>query len=302
VAASDDSEFASLTEAADELGLHPAVVPRVSRHFVDADPQHRVSLLSWGTGRPEFVFLHGGGQNAHTWDLVLLLLGRPAIAVDLPGHGHSSWRSDRDYGPVANATAVATVIDALAPTATAVIGMSLGGLTLIHLAAVRPDLVRRAVVVDVTPGVIEAAARMTAAQRGAVELTRDPTVFASREEMIEAAVRASPRRAPSAVRRGVVHNSRQRADGSWAWRYDRSSPAAGLSRAELWDDVSRLGMPTMLVKGGDSAFVTPDDLTQFSRRLPSARIETVANAGHAVQSDQPNILAGLIADFVAARD
>ncbi len=35
------------------------------------------------------VFLHGGGQNAHTWDTVILGLGVPALAIDLPGHGRS---------------------------------------------------------------------------------------------------------------------------------------------------------------------------------------------------------------------
>ena len=95
------------------------------------------------------MFLHGGEQNAHTWDLVVTALGRPAIAIDLPGHGHSSWREDRDYGPVTNALAVARVISELAPSAAGVIGMSLGGLTLIRLAADRPELVHRDVIVDV---------------------------------------------------------------------------------------------------------------------------------------------------------
>ena len=41
--------------------------------------------------RPNSVLLHGGGQNAHTWDTVALALDRPLLAVDLPGHGHSDW-------------------------------------------------------------------------------------------------------------------------------------------------------------------------------------------------------------------
>jgi pimeloyl-ACP methyl ester carboxylesterase len=42
-----------------------------------------------GVRPPELVFLHGGGQTAHTWDLVLTRLGRPVIAIDLPAHGQS---------------------------------------------------------------------------------------------------------------------------------------------------------------------------------------------------------------------
>ena len=299
-------EFATLVETAGELGLDPAHVPAVARHFIDLPDANdtwprRLSALVWGDDEPELVLLHGGGQNAHTWDLVLLLLGRSAVAIDLPGHGHSSWRDDRDYGPIRNATAVAAVIEALAPHANAVIGMSLGGLTTIHLAATRPDLVRRAVLVDVTPGTVHADATMTATQRGAVQLTRGPRSFANRQQMIDAAVRASPGRLASAVRRGVVHNSRKLPDGTWTWRYDAPDPALPYPVSELWDDVSRLTMATLLVAGGESAFVSSADKAELSRRLPSIRIETVPGAGHAVQSDKPAALAAIITAAVPPR-
>jgi pimeloyl-ACP methyl ester carboxylesterase len=104
------------------------------------------------------------------------------------------------------------------------------------------------------------------------------------------------------VRRGVVHNSRQLPDGTWAWRYDRhdASPAA-LGAAALWDDLTTVTMPTMLVTGGDSGFVTSADLAELTRRLPAIRIEQVPAAGHAVQSDQPVALAALIEEFVSQR-
>ena len=62
-----------------------------------------VSALAWGEGAPEIVLLHGGAQNAHTWDTVALALDRPLLAIDLPGHGHSSHRDDHMYWPSENA-------------------------------------------------------------------------------------------------------------------------------------------------------------------------------------------------------
>src|SRR4051812_17575523 len=47
-----------------------------------------------------------------------------------------------------------------------VVGMSLGGLTAVALAARSPGLATRLVVVDVTPSVLARVARMTTAQRG----------------------------------------------------------------------------------------------------------------------------------------
>src|SRR5215469_17430297 len=140
-----------LNQNADEVGLVLDNYPAVARRSFTVAPGQEVSAIAWGDAQPELVLLHGGGQNAHTWDTVVLALGRPLLAIDLPGHGHSGRRQDRDYGPWRNAEAVAAVIDQAAPAVRGVVGMSLGGTTVIRLAATRPDLVRRAVIVDVTP-------------------------------------------------------------------------------------------------------------------------------------------------------
>src|SRR5262249_14239187 len=164
--------------------------------------------------------------------------------------------------------AVAPVIEAHAPRAAAVVGMSLGGLTTIALAADRPDLIRRAVLVDVTPGSGQAARRMSREERGATVLLDGPRTFASLDEMAGLARAASPRRPAAAVRRGVRHNARQLADGRWAWRYDRERApgAAGAveavtaSAASRWASFSRLDAPLMLIPGPDNRVVTGQDL------------------------------------------
>ena len=65
----------------------------------------------WGEGDPEIVLLHGGSQNAHTWDTVAMALRpRPLVAIDLPGHGHSDapgWAQLETRSPLAAAEDVA---------------------------------------------------------------------------------------------------------------------------------------------------------------------------------------------------
>ncbi|NED62356.1 alpha/beta hydrolase, partial [Streptomyces sp. SID10244] len=206
-----DDEFSLLGEAADELGLR-VPIPTVTRIDTTID-EHSVSALVWGASSPRAVFLHGGGQNAHTWDSVLLALGIPVVAIDLPGHGHSSWRADGDYTPAPNARAVAPVVAKLAPDAEVVVGMSLGGLTAISLAATVPDLVPQAVIVDVTPESPYRAAELEKQARGTVALIEGPQEFDSRDEIIELTAAAAPTRSPASIRRGVIHNTRRRADG-----------------------------------------------------------------------------------------
>jgi pimeloyl-ACP methyl ester carboxylesterase len=294
----DHDEFAGLADVAREQGLDPTGLPPVRRVGFDAGGAGMLSALVWGEGAPELVFLHGGGQNAHTWDAVALLLGRPALAIDLPGHGHSAWRADRDYMPWTNAETLAPMIAALAPHVRAVIGMSLGGATTIRLAAERPDLVRKAVIVDVTPQVNDPGRQLTTEQKGTVALVDGPPSYDSFEAMAIAAIALSPRRHPDAVRRGVRHNAREAEDGRWMWRYDLFGPRPGTDFTPLWDDVPRIPNPAMLVVGAISSHVRPEDVEAMKARLPGLRVETVEGAGHAVQSDQPKALAALIEDFV----
>jgi esterase len=281
------AEFDLLSDNAAELGLSWAGPPAVRRVTHGG-----ISALHWGADAPRLVFLHGGGQNAHTWDSVVLALGEPALAIDLPGHGHSAWRADRDYMPWAAAEAVAPVIRDLAPRAEVVVGMSLGGLTAIRLTASAPELVRKAVVVDVTPSVNLRQRDMTIDERGTTALTAGPRRFNSREEMAALAVAAAPNRPASSVRRGVVHNSRPLPEGGFAWRYDQL--AGPNDFAPLWADVSASRTPFTLVRGGASAFVSDVDAEEFVRRSPGTAVHVVDGAGHSVQSDRPLVLVDLL--------
>lgn len=286
-----DGEFALLHENAEEAGIAWPGPPAVRRVSSEVDGP-RVSALLWGTAPPRIVFLHGGGQNAHTWDTVLLALGEPALAVDLPGHGHSDWREDRDYMPRASAEAVAPVLREWAPGAELVVGMSLGGLTAIRIAARHPDLVRRAVIVDVTPSAHLRHRSMTQQQQGTTALTRGRRTFATFEEIVERTAAAAPHRSRASIRRGVVHNTRRLPDGRWAWRYDRNAGPRDFS--PLWADLAATTCPLTLVRGGASAFVPDEDAAEFVRRRPDAQVRVVAGAGHAVQSDAPLELADIV--------
>jgi hypothetical protein len=67
-------EFGLLAENAAEAGLPFSGPPAVRRQSFTVLAGQAVSAIRWGTAEPEFVLLHGGGQNAHTWDTVALAL------------------------------------------------------------------------------------------------------------------------------------------------------------------------------------------------------------------------------------
>lgn len=280
-------EFALLPENAEQIGA-TGPLPPVER--LESGP---VSALKWGADAPEVVFLHGGGQNAHTWDTVILGLGVPALAVDLPGHGRSAWREDGDYGPKLNAATLAPVLREWAPAPRLVVGMSLGGLTALRLAATQPALVPELVLVDVTPSAPERHEQMTKAQLGAVALVKGDREFPSFEAMLEVTVAASPHRDRKSLRRGVFHNSKRLDDGTWTWRYDSFRKGDGFQG--LWDDVPSITMPTTLVRGANSHFVDDADAEAFATGAPGfLRTHVVADSGHSVQGDQPAALVEIL--------
>lgn len=292
-------ELGLFHENAEEFGLPYDGPPVVRREHVEVPGGRRLSALVWGDAPAELVLLHGGAQNAHTWDTVAMALDRPLVAIDLPGHGHSDGPRDDVFGDLAaNAEDVATVVRTLAPDARAVVGMSMGGLTTIALAHVAPELVRRVVLIDVTPGVDGDKAKAI------LDFVDGPEDFPDFAELLERTKLFNPTRSESSLRRGILHNALQREDGSWVWRYRRFPAAAGEDAparlaAPLWDWLSEVEVPLMLVRGMRSgSVVVDDDETELLRRLPGARVEHVQEAGHSIQGDDPLTLARLLQDFI----
>ena len=290
-------EFGILDQNAAEADLpfDPQTPPTVHREWVETPLGHEMSALVWGEAPADFVLLHGGGQNAHTWDTLALALGRPAIAIDLPGHGHSAWRDDQDYRPQTMADDLAFAIAALAPQASSLVGMSLGGLTGLAALADHADLADHLGLVDITPGVNQAKAAPV------VAFIDGPKEFDSFDAILERTMAFNPTRCRSSLVRGVLHNAYERDDGSWVWRYDRPAPEriANLDPGfnGLWDALSSISCPILLVQGGLSGVVDDDDIAEFQRRQPDAQIVVVEEAGHSVQGDRPAELAAILDEF-----
>jgi pimeloyl-ACP methyl ester carboxylesterase len=293
-------EFSMFHENATEYGIAYAGAPVVRREHVEVASGRQLSALVWGDAPPELVLLHGGGQNAHTWDTVALALDRPLIAIDLAGHGHSDPMPDSSaLDLVASARDVATVVRKLAPGALAVVGMSLGGLTTLALYDHAPELVRRIVLVDVTPGVNgEKSAAISAFLDG-------PAGFDSFDDILARTIEHNPTRTASSLRRGVLHNAVQLDDGTWVWRHARGR---GLARdggvpdfSSWWRVVSEANVPLMLARGMREQSVVDDaDEAEVVRRCPHARVEHFVDAGHSIQGDSPVEFAAVLNEFIDA--
>lgn len=268
-------------------------VPSVARLDRTATDGALISAIRYGDAPPEVALLHGAGLNAHTFDSTVLALRRPALSVDLPGHGHSDWRADAVYTPAALAPDVAEAVAAWAPPGQILVGQSLGALTAARVASLAPGLARALVLVDITPGL-----RPREDASAVVGFLSGPRDFADVDEVVDRAIEYGIGSDRRLLAHGVELNTRERADGRIEFRHHLAhldQPVA-LTRADaepLWGDLEAFDGPVLLV-AATHGIVPPELVAEFRERLPDARVVSV-EAGHNVQEHAPLALAEAIA-------
>jgi pimeloyl-ACP methyl ester carboxylesterase len=293
------TEFSFLPGQAHALDV---AVPDVRRLSLELADGRTLSALRYGSGAPEVTFLHGAGLNAHTWDTTVLALGLPALAIDLAGHGDSSWRQDADYTGRTLAADVAEALRAWTDRPQVVVGQSLGGLTAAALAARDPELVRSVLIVDITPGID---------QSGGPAALRDfyrVVDAASRDELVARAQQFGFGGSPEDTARGVFLNTRVRPDGRVEWKHHFAhlasalldAPADAASAATTrpllgeagWADLAAVIAPITLVRA-TNGFVSADAEREFTERVPTATVRRM-DGGHNLQETSPVALAAAI--------
>jgi pimeloyl-ACP methyl ester carboxylesterase len=141
------NEFADLIDR--HNGSTP--VPLVQRRWVTVTNRSNVSGVFWGTRTPVVVLLHEAGSDARSWDRTLLALGRPAVALDLPGHGRSSQRAQADHRSRPFTASLLDAVRSFAPGSPLLVGRGLGALAAVAVATRAGQAAGRVVLVDTLP-------------------------------------------------------------------------------------------------------------------------------------------------------
>jgi pimeloyl-ACP methyl ester carboxylesterase len=210
------------------------------------------------------------------------------IAVDLRGHGLSAaeqpWTLEAHLDDLVEACGSAAIW----------IGHSFGGRLVAELMARRPELVERAVLLDPALTVPPDYAAFLAEQELAADVS-----FATVGEGIEACVAGLFRPASAAVRAEVAEQLVEGADGRFRFDYSPAVVAAAyLAIAPLPSSWERAAIPTLIVAGLASKFVSVGEVEHYRAALGKELQVVVVPAGHSVLWDAFDETADAIERFL----
>ncbi len=273
------AEFAELrAELADGVELPP-----IQRRWLSTPTGGgHVSGVFWHEGLPRVLLLHDAGFSARDWDGVLLALGRPAVAVDLPGHGRSNRRGRGDYRPRRLAGTLVETAHSFAPAGVLVVGHGLGALVAIAANAKKPGQLGRLVLVDTLPGSLAALgnpwpttspdfADQDAAHDWLAARTGDAGGRATQDRATED--RATEDRAARTARLETTAGT----DGRWTWRHHLGSLPDGvptvLDDDTLWTQLASAERPLLVRTVGGP--LDGKAVERFAADVPGGQTATV---------------------------
>ena len=261
-----------------------------------------LSFDSDGSG-PLIVLLHGFPESRHTWKRQLPALaaaGFRAVAPDLRGYGDSPKpRGIEPYRVTHLAADVAALIEASGQAPCVLVGHDWGAAVAWHLAADRPDLVRKLVILNVPPpAAILRELKRSMRQR----LNLGYQIFFQLPLLPELFMRVFGK---ALLRRAGRFEEADVESYAHAWHltpmlnYYR---ALRKSRRELRAAHGRIEMPTLIIHGVREPVFLPASFEDLGRWVADVRLEHVERAGHFVQTDQPQRVNELLIEFAAGEN
>lgn len=270
----------------------------VQEGFVDVS-DHRIAY-SRGGDRASIALIHGIPTSRYLWRNVAAVLDRAGlgwIAVDLLGYGDSSKPSGIDLGIATQARMVERALAKLGWTHGTIVGHDIGGGVAQLLAANRPDLVRRLVLVDTI----------------AYDSFPEPGIARLKEPVWDAILGAEDFDLKKGLAKGLQRGMIQKQNVSREMVAEYERPFKGVAGRNAYlraaralrsedlvsrvQEVESLDIPTLIVWGAHDEFQPLSYGQRLAHAMRNARLEVFDDAGHFLPEDAPDALGRLIAEF-----
>ncbi|GCB63134.1 sn-1-specific diacylglycerol lipase ABHD11 [Scyliorhinus torazame] len=245
------------------------------------------------------ICLHGlFGSKSNFYSIAKALsqrTGRMVVTVDTRNHG------DSEHSPVMTYEAMSldlqNLLGKLQLPKCILIGHSMGGKIAMTTALLRPELIERLVVVDVTPSQTSSHSpfpKFITAMR-AVTVDNDLARSAARSQVEQ---QLQPYIEDIRIRQFLLTNLVER-DGQYVWRVNLEAVANHMDYIMTFPKFNTsYTAPTVFLGGGNSPYISSKDYPEIKRLFPNSVIQHVPGTGHWVHAEKPHDFINAICAFL----
>ncbi len=263
----------------------------------------RIHYFEWrGGGQRPLVLMHGLRDYAYYWqDCANRLLDEFHVyAFDQRGHGESE-QAPGGYLVWALAADLAAFVDAVGLDRFDLVGLSLGSRCSMAYASDNWRRIRHLALVDMGPQMAKAGARgLKADMTAKADVPSSTFTF---EDALSFFRGQWPSLDEPSLRRLIANALVQGEDGQYANRYDRrladiTTRAAIPEISYLWDSLTRVQCPTLVLRGEHSPILDDEISRRMVESLPDGRLYVFRDTGHSLPRLQPEKFAAALRSFL----
>lgn len=230
-----------------------------------------------GYGQP-LIILHGLLGASDNWLPIANKLSDQfrVILPDLRNHGLSPHEEKMDYDTMSD-DIIELIQHLHLDTKPYLIGHSMGGKVVMNLLLKRPEVAKKAIVIDIAPikyPVSEEHHRLVEFM-----LSNSPVVNEINRQFKDERNRQ--------LLRKNIHKT--------AWKVNAPAIKNHLESILGWTTNSIYPYPILFIRGEESDYIT--DFTTIKKTFPAAELQTITKAGHWIHAEQPEILVNLIKSY-----
>jgi esterase len=248
---------------------------------------------AYGHGRGEpLIILHGLLGSADNWHSVgsKLAPSLQVFSLDQRNHGRSPHSFEMDYAVMAED--VRHFIKSQGISEAFVMGHSMGGKTAMQLALGHPMVVRKLIIVDMSPRPYSPRHREILARMLSLDLSH----FQTRQQM-EAAL--APAVDDLSTRRFLLKNAVREDSGGFRWRIGLEEILQNLPQLTAAVSSDRpFEKPALFIRGEKSDYLFEDDWPLIQRLFPQASLQTIRGAGHLVHVEETELFVKSVLEFL----
>lgn len=245
-----------------------------------------------GQGEP-LVLIHGLFGSHDNLGMIARLLAEhfTVYSIDLPNHGRSPHSQSTNLDQMV--AQVSLWLDSVGLDCTHILGHSLGGKVAMEMALRYPDRVKQLIIMDIAPVLYQSQHNSVFEGLLAIDVEKLNS-RSEADQILKAYVEELP------VRSFLLKNLSKSPQGNYAWRMNLSALYEGYSQLIRENsEGARFEGKTLFLKGGNSDYIQDSHKDAILNRFPATSLKVVANTGHWLHAEKPEIIAKLAIKFLS---